>query len=83
MSNYSYVAVNPRGMETRGMLDVSDQSEALRRIKEMGLFPTKLRAAGEGRTRAAGIRPHFDAAWKKKAPLASQCAAVPAFTACL
>jgi len=33
-------------METRGTLEVPDQSEALRRIKEMGLFPTKVRAAG-------------------------------------
>jgi len=47
MSNYSYVAVNPEGVETRGMLDVPDQSEALKRIREMGLFPTKLMAARE------------------------------------
>ena len=45
MSNYSYVAVDPQGIESRGTLDVSDQSEALRRIKEMGLFPTKVLAA--------------------------------------
>ena len=43
MSNYSYVAVDPQGMESRGTLYVSDQSEALRRIKEMGSFPTKVR----------------------------------------
>src|SRR5437879_12280490 len=42
MSNYSYVAVDPRGMEMRGMLEVPDQNEALRRIKDMGLFPTRL-----------------------------------------
>src|SRR5436309_3400473 len=47
MSNYSYVAVNPEGVETRGMLDVPDQSEALRRLREMGLFPTKLMAASK------------------------------------
>lgn len=44
MSNYAYVAVDPQGLESRGTLDVSDQSEALRRIKEMGLFPTKVLA---------------------------------------
>ena len=38
MSHCSYVAVDPRGTESRSTLDVSDQSEALRRIKEMGLF---------------------------------------------
>jgi type IV pilus assembly protein PilC len=42
MSNYSYVAVDPSGIEKRGTLDVGDQSEALQRIKEMGLFPTKV-----------------------------------------
>ncbi len=42
MSSYSYVAVSADGRETRGTLDVSDQSEAVRRIKEMGLFPTKI-----------------------------------------
>ncbi|MCX6927504.1 MAG: type II secretion system F family protein [Verrucomicrobia bacterium] len=47
MSNYSYVAVDPRGLESRGTLDVADQTEALRRIKQMGLFPTKVLAAGK------------------------------------
>ena len=42
MSNYSYVAVDPRGIEMRGTLEVPDQNEALRRIKDMGLFPTRL-----------------------------------------
>jgi len=42
MSSYSYVAVDPRGIEMRGSIEVADQSEALRRIKEMGLFPTKV-----------------------------------------
>src|ERR1041385_5054450 len=42
MSNYSYVAIDPTGMEKRGTLEVGNQSEALQRIKEMGLFPTKV-----------------------------------------
>jgi type IV pilus assembly protein PilC len=42
MSNYSYVAVDPTGTEKRGTLDVAGQSEAIQRIKEMGLFPTKV-----------------------------------------
>src|SRR3989454_7620115 len=53
MSNYSYVAVDPHGMETRGTLEVPDQSEALRRIREMGLFPTKVLEANERRRRMA------------------------------
>jgi len=57
MSSYSYVAVDPQGVESRGTLDVSDQSEALRRIKEMGLFPTKVLAAGKPRHREAATQP--------------------------
>src|SRR2546426_1195539 len=40
--SYSYLAIDAEGRETRGSLDVSDQNEALRRIREMGFFPTKL-----------------------------------------
>ena len=56
MSNFSYVAVDPQGMESRGTLDVSDQSEAVRRIKEMGLFPTKVLAADNPRQRPTTAR---------------------------
>ena len=58
MSNFSYVAVDPQGMESRGTLDVSDQSEAVRRIKEMGLFPTKVLAADKPRQRPTATRPN-------------------------
>ena len=34
MSNYAYVAIDPHGLEMRGTLESTDQSEALRRIKE-------------------------------------------------
>ena len=61
MSNYSYVAVDPQGTESRGTLDVSDQTEALRRIKEMGLFPTKV-LAEKPRYRAASTPPHPETA---------------------
>jgi type IV pilus assembly protein PilC len=53
MSSYSYVALDSRGLEMRGTLEVLDQGEALRRIKEMGLFPTKVAAATPARQRAA------------------------------
>jgi type IV pilus assembly protein PilC len=45
MANYSYIAVDPRGSETRGILEVANQSEAVRRVREMGLFPTKIKVA--------------------------------------
>ena len=32
----------PRGKETKGTLEVASQNEAITRVKEMGLFPTKI-----------------------------------------
>jgi type IV pilus assembly protein PilC len=42
MNSYTYEAVDPTGAKIGGTLDVASQSEALRRIKEMGLFPTRV-----------------------------------------
>jgi type IV pilus assembly protein PilC len=42
MASYCYEAVDASGLKNRGTLEVIDQSEALKRIKEMGLFPTKV-----------------------------------------
>jgi len=49
MSSYQFVAVDSQGLETRGKLDVGSQSEALRRIREMGLFPTRVAAEPDAR----------------------------------
>src|ERR1041385_3640609 len=51
MSAYCYEAVDPGGLKIQGTIEVADQSEALRRIKEMGLFPTKIAEARERRRR--------------------------------
>src|SRR5690348_611874 len=56
MASYSYIAIDPRGSETRGSIDVANQYEALRRIKEMGLFPTEVVTVGPGRAPASGLR---------------------------
>jgi type IV pilus assembly protein PilC len=42
MPKFSYVAMDSRGKETKGTLDVANQNEAITRIKEMGYFPTKV-----------------------------------------
>ena len=42
MPKYSYVAMDSRGKETKGVLDVASQNEAINRLKEMGFFPTKV-----------------------------------------
>jgi type IV pilus assembly protein PilC len=42
MPKYSYVAMDSRGKENKGTLEVASQNEAISRVKEMGLFPTKI-----------------------------------------
>jgi type IV pilus assembly protein PilC len=39
MNTYAYEAVNAAGINSSGVIEVATQSEAVRRIKEMGLFP--------------------------------------------
>ncbi|MBK7997776.1 MAG: type II secretion system F family protein [Verrucomicrobia bacterium] len=45
MTNFSYIALDSRGRETRGALAVESQLEAVRRLKEMGFFPTSVTAS--------------------------------------
>lgn len=42
MPKYNYVAMDSHGKETKGTLEVASQNEAIGRVKEMGLFPTKI-----------------------------------------
>lgn len=49
MTNYAYVAIDASGSETRGTIKVENQLEAIRRIKQMGLFPTKVLSDGRNR----------------------------------
>jgi type IV pilus assembly protein PilC len=64
MSNFSYEAVDAGGLKIEGTLNVIDQTEALRRVKEMGLFPVRIVEARER--------------WKAKAVKAKPYAARPA-----
>ncbi|MGO8680736.1 MAG: type II secretion system F family protein [Limisphaerales bacterium] len=42
MPRYNYVALDTHGKETKGTIEVTSQNEAIGRVKEMGLFPTKI-----------------------------------------
>jgi type IV pilus assembly protein PilC len=42
MPKYNYVAMDAHGKETKGTLEVASQNEAIARVKEMNLFPTKI-----------------------------------------
>jgi len=69
MPKFNYVAMDSRGKETKGTLDVGSQNEAISRLKEMGYFPTKVVEAdktkdkSDKKTKAAGAA---DAKGKKK-----------------
>lgn len=45
MPKFNYVAMDSRGKETKGSLEVANQAEAITRLKEMGFFPTKVSEA--------------------------------------
>ncbi len=49
MPKFSYVAMDSRGKETKGTLDVNTQSDAIGRLKEMGFFPTKVVEVDKGK----------------------------------
>ena len=65
MPKFSYVAMDSHGKETKGTLEVASQNEAIGRVKEMGLFPTRSsrwtrprrRPAKKGKAGAAKARP--------------------------
>jgi type IV pilus assembly protein PilC len=54
MPKFSYVAMDSRGKETKGTLDVASQSEAITRLKEMGYFPTKVMESDKAEKAAGG-----------------------------
>jgi type IV pilus assembly protein PilC len=58
MPKFNYVAMDAHGKETKGTLEVASQNEAIGRVKEMGLFPTKIVETGK-------LKEHSD---KKAAP---------------
>lgn len=42
MPKFNYVAMDSRGKETKGTLEVASQADAINRLKDMGFFPTKV-----------------------------------------
>jgi len=60
MPKFSYVAMDSRGKETKGTLEVTNQNEAIGRLKEMGYFPTKVvevdksKEKGEQKSKSGG-----------------------------
>ena len=54
MPKFNYVAMDSRGKETKGTLDVASQNEAIARLKEMGFFPTRVTEAAKAKDKKDG-----------------------------
>jgi type IV pilus assembly protein PilC len=54
MPKYDYVALDNRGKETKGSIEAGSQNEAIGRVKEMQLFPTKIIEAERIQDKSAG-----------------------------
>lgn len=52
MPKFQYVALDSRGKETKGVLEVGSQAEAISRLKEMGFLPTKVQEIEEPKKQA-------------------------------
>lgn len=57
MPKFSYVAMDSRGKETKGTLEVASQNEAIARVKDMNLFPTKI-VEEKAREKSAKFKAH-------------------------
>ncbi len=61
MPKFSYTAMDARGNETAGEIEVENTAAAISKIKEMGYYPTKVVEAGRGKKGipmgAAGAKP--------------------------
>ena len=68
MPKYDYIALDQHGKETKGSIEVGSQNEAIGRVKEMGLFPTKIIEAERTREKSAAkkAKPAARAGGKKK-----------------
>ena len=71
MPKFNYVAMDSRGKESKGTLEVASQNEAIGRVKEMGLFPTKIVEVDKEKPekKAKGAKPAAKTPGKKKGSL--------------
>jgi len=64
MPKYNYVALDQKGNETKGSIECGSQNEAIGRVKDMQLFPTKIteadkedKGAKKSKSKAAAPKP--------------------------
>jgi type IV pilus assembly protein PilC len=79
MPKFSYVAMDSTGKETKGTLDVGSQNEAIGRVKEMGLYPTRIVEVDKTKEKSEGkAKPGKPA--KKKGGGANLSIKIPGFS---
>jgi len=67
MPKYNYTAMDQHGKETKGTLEVASQNEAIARVKDMQLYPTKIVEAEKSGGKAdKKAKPAAKAGGKKK-----------------
>jgi len=70
MPKFNYIALDKGGKETKGTIEAASQNEAIGRVKDMSLFPTKIVEAEKedkgGGKKAAKGKPAAAPAGKKK-----------------
>ena len=54
MPKFNYEAMDTRGKETKGVLEVASQAEAINRLREMGFHPTKVVEAEKAKDAGKG-----------------------------
>ncbi len=81
MPKFNYIALDQRGNETKGSIEVGSQNEAIGRVKEMGLFPTKITESEkeEKAAKAKGKPAAKTAAGKKKGGGMNISLSIPGF----
>src|SRR5215469_740620 len=66
MPKYSYIALDNRGQESKGVIEAASQNEAIGRVKDMQLFPTKIIEADKVKEKGAAKKGKAAPGAKKK-----------------
>ena len=53
MPNFQYLAMDAKGEQTSGTIDASNESDALAKLRQKGLYPTQIAEAGKGAKKTA------------------------------
>ena len=53
MPNFQYIAMDAKGEQTSGTIEASNESEALSKLRQGGLYPTQIALAGQKAKKAA------------------------------